>query len=73
VVVPKKNGKLRICVDFRKLNATTKKDPYPFPFTDEVLNIVARHDNYSFLHGYSGYYQISIVPEDIYKTTFIIN
>jgi hypothetical protein len=35
VVVPKKNGKLKIYVDFRKLNATTKKDPYPLPFTNE--------------------------------------
>jgi hypothetical protein len=31
-IVPKKNGKLRICIDFKKLNATTKKDPYPLPF-----------------------------------------
>jgi hypothetical protein len=38
VVVPKKNGKFRICVNFRKMNATTKKDPYPLPFTYEVLN-----------------------------------
>jgi hypothetical protein len=38
VVVLKKNGKLKICVDFRKLNATTKKDPFPLPFTYEVLN-----------------------------------
>ncbi len=36
VVVPKKNGKLKICTDFRKLNATTKKDPYPLPLTYEV-------------------------------------
>ncbi len=40
VVVPKKNNKLKICIDFKKLNATTKKDPYPLPFIDEVLNIV---------------------------------
>jgi hypothetical protein len=40
VVVPKKNGKLKIYIDFLKLNTTTKKDPYPLPFTYEVLNIV---------------------------------
>jgi len=34
VVVPKKNGKLKICIDFRKLNAATKRDPYPLPFID---------------------------------------
>jgi hypothetical protein len=41
--MPKKNKKLRICVDFRKLNIATKKDPYPLPFIDEVINIVTRH------------------------------
>jgi hypothetical protein len=49
VVVPKKNGKLHICVDFRKLIATTKKNPYPLPFTKEVLDMVTRHKVYSFL------------------------
>jgi hypothetical protein len=42
MVVPKKNGKFGICVDFRKLNVATQKYPYPLPFTNEVLNIVAR-------------------------------
>jgi len=49
VVVPKKNGKLRICINFRKLNATTKKNPYPLSFTDEVLNIIIGNEAYSFL------------------------
>ncbi len=53
VVVPKKNGKLKICVDFKKLNATTKNDPYPFPFTYEVIKIVAKHEVYTFLDGFS--------------------
>jgi len=39
VVVPKRNGKLKIYVDFKKLNKVTKKDPYPLPLYDEVLNI----------------------------------
>jgi hypothetical protein len=39
----RQNGKLRICVDFWKLNATTKKDPYPLPFTDKMLNTIARY------------------------------
>jgi hypothetical protein len=38
--VPKKYGKLKIYLDFRKLNMTTKKDPYPLPFTDEVINTI---------------------------------
>jgi hypothetical protein len=56
---------------FRKLNATTKKDPYPLPFTYEVLNTIAWYEAYSFLNGYSRYHQIYIALEDIYKTTFI--
>jgi hypothetical protein len=50
--VLKKNGKLIFFVDFRKLNATTKKDPYPLPLTDEVINIVAKHEVYTFLDGF---------------------
>jgi hypothetical protein len=56
IIVPKKNGKLRICVDFIKLNIVTKKNPYLLAFTDEVLNTIVRHDVYSFLDGYFGYY-----------------
>jgi hypothetical protein len=41
VVVLKKNGKLRLCIDFIKLNATTKKDPYALLFINEVLNVIA--------------------------------
>jgi hypothetical protein len=44
VVVPKKNGKLRICVNFKKLNVATEKDPYLLLFTNEVISIVARHE-----------------------------
>jgi len=55
VVVPQKNGKLKIYVEFRKLNKVTKKDPYPLPFSNEVL-IVARYEAYSFLNGYSRYH-----------------
>jgi len=64
VVTPKKNGKLKICVDFNKLNAATKKDPYTLPFTNEVINIVAGHEVYTFLDGFSGYHQISIALKD---------
>jgi hypothetical protein len=45
---------------FQKLNVTTKKDPYPLTFIDEVLNMVGGYETYSFLDGYSGYNQISI-------------
>jgi hypothetical protein len=67
------NGKLRICIDFRKLNATTKKDPYPLPFTNEVLKTIIGYEAYSFLNRYSGYHKKFILLEDKYKTTFVTN
>ncbi len=73
VVVPKKNGKLKIRIDFKKLNATTKKDPYPLPFTDEMLNTIIGYEAYYFLNGYAGYHQIFIALEDRYNTTFVID
>jgi hypothetical protein len=73
VLVPKKNGKLKICINFKKLNATTKKDPYPLPFRDELLNTIAGYEAYSFLNGYLRYHQISIAPENKYKTAFVTN
>jgi len=73
VVIPKKNGKLKICVDFKKLNKATKKKHYPLPFSNEVLNTIIRYEASSFLDRYLGYHQISIAPKDIYKTTFITN
>ena len=75
VVVPKKVGadgkvKIRVCQDFRKLNASTKKDYFPIPFTDIILDHVSGHECYSFLDGFSGYNQVFIRPEDQLKTTF---
>ena len=71
VVVPKKNGKIRVCVDYRKLNAGTITDACPLPFTDSVLDAVAGHDMYSFLDGFSGYNQVRMHPDDQEKTTFV--
>lgn len=71
VVVPKKNGKLRICVDYRKLNAVTETDPFPLPFQDTLLDAVAGHQMYSFLDGLSGYNQILMSPEDRDKIAFV--
>jgi len=59
VVIPKKNGKLRIYVDFKKFNTTTK-DPYPLPFMDEVINTIIGHEIYTFLDGFFIYHHISI-------------
>ena len=70
VIVPKKGGKWRICVDYRELNKATKKDHFPLPFIDQVLDTLVGKKYFSFLDEYSGYNKISIAPEDQDKTTF---
>ena len=60
----------RMCIDYRKLNSMTRKDHFPLPFMDQILERVAGHEFYCFLDGYSGYNQIAIAPEDQEKTTF---
>ena len=70
MVVPKKNGKLRVCVNLKKVNAATVRDHYPLPITDHVLEQVAGKEAYSFLDGFSGYNQLSIAPMDQHETAF---
>ncbi|KAJ9553266.1 hypothetical protein OSB04_017311 [Centaurea solstitialis] len=60
----------RVCIDYRKLNDATRKDHFPLPFIDQMLERLAGHEFYCFLDGYSGYNQIPIDPEDQNKTTF---
>ena len=60
----------RVCMDYRKLNKATRKDHFSLPFLDQLLYRIAGYMFYCFLDGYSGYNQISIVPEDQAKTTF---
>ncbi|KAL5560543.1 hypothetical protein UlMin_036754 [Ulmus minor] len=60
----------RVCIDYRKLNDATRKDHFPLPFIDQMLERLAGHAYYCFLDGYSGYNQIAIAPEDQDKTTF---
>jgi hypothetical protein len=64
VVVPQKNGKLKICVNFKKLNMATKKDPYLLLFTYEVINTIVGHEVYTFLDKFSRYHHISITLKD---------
>ena len=70
VIVPKKNGKWQIYVDYRELNKATQKDHFPLPFIDQVLDTLAGKNFFSFLDGFSGYNQIQISLEDQDKTTF---
>ena len=70
VVVPKKNGKLRVCINLKKVNAATIRDNYPLPITKHLLERVGEKEAYSFLDGFSGYNQVSIHPNDQHKTAF---
>ncbi|CAA0836839.1 Unknown protein, partial [Striga hermonthica] len=60
----------RMCIDYRRLNVVTKKDHFPLPFIDQILDRLSSHQYYCFLDGLSGYYQVAIAPEDQSKTTF---
>ena len=57
-------------IDFRKLNKATKKDHYPLPFIDQMLERLSKHTHFCFLDGYSGFSQIPVSKEDQEKTTF---
>ncbi|KAJ9547099.1 LOW QUALITY PROTEIN: hypothetical protein OSB04_019642 [Centaurea solstitialis] len=60
----------RVCIDYRKLNTSTRKDHFPLPFIDQMLERLAGNEVYCFLDGFSGYFQIPIDPEDQEKATF---
>ncbi|GJX84722.1 reverse transcriptase domain-containing protein [Tanacetum coccineum] len=60
----------RVCIDYRKLNEATRKDHFPLPFMDQMLERLAGNEFYCFLDGFLGYFQISIDPQDQEKTTF---
>ena len=70
VIVLKKNGKWRVCVDFQELNKEALRDYLPLPFIDQVLDTLSGKKYFSFMDGYSGYNQIHIALEDQDKTTF---
>uniref|UniRef100_A0A2N9F8L8 Uncharacterized protein n=1 Tax=Fagus sylvatica TaxID=28930 RepID=A0A2N9F8L8_FAGSY len=71
VVVKKKNGKWRVCVDFTNLNQACPKDPFPLPKIDQLVDATAGHDRMSFLDAFQGYHQIALSTEDREKTAFI--
>ncbi|KAK2918385.1 hypothetical protein Q8A73_002756 [Channa argus] len=72
VMVWEKMGKWRPCVDYRRLNAITKKDSYPLPRIDDALDYVAGSCWFSSLDLRSGYWQVELAPEARSKTAFTI-
>ena len=70
VPVPKKDGKMRMCVDFRDLNKTCNKDDFPLPHIDVLVDNTAGSALMSFMDGFSRYNQIKMAPKDMTKTTF---
>ena len=71
VHVPKKDGKVRVCVDFRDLNKASPKDDFPLPHIDMLVDSNAGHSMLSFMDGFFGYNQIMMALKDMEKTSFI--
>ena len=71
VVVKKKSGKWRVCVDFMDLNKACPKDPFPLPRIDQPVDATAGHPQMSFLDVFQGYHQIPLAQSDQEKTSFI--
>ncbi|GFX71261.1 hypothetical protein TNCV_3410311 [Trichonephila clavipes] len=71
VLVPKPNGKVRLCVDYRKLNSVTKVDAYPLPRMNDLLNEATPKSFMSTINLQSGYHQVKAADVDQEKTAFI--
>jgi len=68
--IRKKNGDIRICIDFRNINKASQKDNFPLPTVEKTLHSVAGSELMSFLDGFSGYNQILLHPDDRLEITF---
>ncbi|KAA3467684.1 gag/pol polyprotein [Gossypium australe] len=71
VPIPKKDGKVRMCVDYMDLNKASPKDNFSLPHIDTLVDNTAGYSLFSFMDGFSGYNQIKMHPEDMEKTTFV--
>ena len=71
MVVPKKGGKWRVCIDYTDLNDACPKDSFPLPRIDQITDASVGHGMLSFLDAFSGYHQTPMYPPDVEKTSFI--
>ena len=71
VVVKKKNGKWRVCVDFIDLNKVCPKDPFSFPKINQLVDATVGHPRMSFPDAFQGYHQIPLALDDQEKTSFV--
>ena len=71
VHVPKKDRKVKVCVDFRDHNKVSLKDDFPLSHIDKLVNSTVGHSMLSFMDGFFEYSQILMAPEDMEKTSFI--
>jgi len=65
VIVPKKNGKARFCIDYRRLNNITKKDAYPLPRMEDCLDSLGDAQLFTSLDCTAGYWQVPLRKDDL--------
>ena len=71
VVVKKKSGKWRVCVDYTDLNRACLKDPFPIPQINQLMDATVGHPLMSFLDAFQGYHQIPLALDDQERTAFL--